>query len=351
MEYADKFYKTILNTFSRIGKFKKSVQKSKLNIDDKILENKEFIQEQTPFFSNASSYTQLTEKLSHLETAIAEYNTALDNVHEFLDTNHRKLEISIIQTDYQVFEGSDPRTLDEDVEIRSLETEEVKAYIYALKNNNSDWRYAGADINPTDTIFTATAVASDPLYIVADDNLQALVKKEFNDFYGQRRLRCYHDVTSLPDNALGTIYCFGKYEFMPLDPVKDELTVLFDKLMPGGEIFFSYNNCDYQSSLDFCGYRSYQTQELISSITYGLGFDMVTNVSFNDGGNSIMTIKKPGTLVSQKKTTPSIDISTLVAPGKPKFDSPQIQAEATKSGFDAFGVYIGESKDVDTNPK
>ena len=64
-----------------------------------------------------------------------------------------------------------------------------------------------------------------------------------------------------------------------------------------------------------------------------------------------MTIKKPGTLVSQKKTTPSIDISTLVAPGKPKFDSPQIQAEATKSGFDAFGVYIGESKDVDTNPK
>jgi len=325
MDYASKFYRTILDTFSRVGKFKASVHSARLDFSNDISKNKKFIDEQAPFFSNVDAYTHLEKELSNLETAINKYNTALANVDEFLEINHRKLEVSLMQTDYQMHKKhtlheDNIRELQDELDIRRIGTgtdanqdlKEVREYIHSLKNNNSNWLYAGADINPTDPAFTATAVGNDPLYIVATDELQKLVKKEFNKFYGNRRLRCYTELDDLPDNGFGSIYCFGKYEFMPLDPLKDELKIVLKKLMPGGELFFSYNNCDHQKSLNLCGYRAYQTEGLIGSIAYGLGFDKVCSQSFYDHTHSIMTVRKPGTLVSQKKTTISIDIQKTI---------------------------------------
>ena len=113
--------------------------------------------------------------------------------------------------------------------------------------------------------------------------------------------------------CLGVAYCFGKYEYWPIDPIKDEIGILFKKIIPGGKFYFTYNNCDFFRSLELCnGVRAYQTEELISNLLYSVGFNKVENVVFNDGVWNIMIVQKPGHLSSIKLNTPSVDMVKVI---------------------------------------
>ena len=105
------------------------------------------------------------------------------------------------------------------------------------------------------------------------------------------------------------MHCFGRYEHLPLDPIKDEARILLTKLAPGGSLFFSYNDCEQRSSLEMCnGYRAYQTYTQMHNMYYGLGYDIQDNRSFDGGTHTVMHVKRPGKMVSQKINSPMLGI-------------------------------------------
>ena len=305
-------YDKLLSNFIRLRSFQNNLEKIVINIEKDLSEQKLIIQHQSKFVSDKKIFDHALLRMEELRNSLETYTNNIQNIKDYYNKICRLNEVSLIQADYKRFEN-DNTSLEEKLELRNHFSDDITNYIYSLQNKSSDWRYAGLDMNPLDPTFTSNAVASDPLYIIASDDLLTIIKKEFNDFYATRRLRAYHKVEELPDNSIGVAYCFGKYEYWPIDPIKDEIGILFKKIIPGGKFYFTYNNCDFFRSLELCnGVRAYQTEELISNLLYSVGFNKVENVVFNDGVWNIMIVQKPGHLSSIKLNTPSVDMVKVI---------------------------------------
>jgi len=298
----------LIDSLIRLTTMKRNISTFSLDMDDSLAKSKDSIIHDMEIFKEKTHHTTILDGITQLTSAVNFYNTGLDNLSEYLEDSIHNLEVKVIQENYRNYESFNT-TVDERITIRSTFSKNLNEYLHGLKNSTDNWQFAGVDLCPTDPKFTRELVGSNPLYIVADQELSDIVSKEFNDFFAQRRLRKYESLSELPDNGIGVAYCFGKYENMPIDPIKDEITILFNKLQPGGVFYFTYNNCEYMRSLEFCNnYRAYQTEKLISTLFYSIGFDKIENKVFDDGAHNVMAVKKPGALTSQKQNAPSIEI-------------------------------------------
>ena len=303
----------IFNKFSRLDQMLRNLNKlenhSELYTPDKIV-----LEHQLKQFSNSEVYEKSLEKLQSLNNIHAEYQTSLTDVKSNIISLLRNLEVAFMQYDYQRYELS----LSESVNIEEIVKhrragDSLLEYIIGLNQANSDWKFSSIDLNPTDDNFTSTIVAGDPLYIYGESELLGYAKQKLseshNEFYANRRVRYYSDLNDLPDNSFGLMHCFGRYEHLPLDPIKDEARILITKLAPGGSLFFSYNDCEQRSSLEMCnGYRAYQTYTQMHNMYYGLGYDIQDNRSFDGGTHTVMHVKRPGEMISQKINSPMLGI-------------------------------------------
>jgi hypothetical protein len=122
----------------------------------------------------------------------------------------------------------------------------------------------------------------------------------------------YDNLLHLPHEHLGLAVSVNSYEFWPIDPIKTEMQKVYNLLLPGGHFIFTYNDCEQLASLDLCAndYRSYNTKSLMTSMVQMLGFDIVKRKEECNGSHSFMVVKKPGKLVSQKLSSPLIQIET-----------------------------------------
>jgi hypothetical protein len=298
----------LIDSLIRLTTMKRNISTFSLDMDDSLAKSKDSIIHDMEIFKEKTHHTNILDGITQLTSAVNFYNTGLDSLSKYLEDSIHKLEVKVIQDNYRNYESFDT-TVDEKITIRSTFSKNLSEYLYGLKNSTNNWQFAGVDLWPTDPKFTRELVGSNPLYIVADQELAEIVSNEFNDFFSQRRLRKYESLSSLPDNGIGVAYCFGKYENMPIDPIKDEIAILFNKLQPGGVFYFTYNNCEYIRSLEFCNnYRAYQTEKLISILFYSIGFDKIENKVFDDGAHNVMIVKKPGELASKKLNSPEINI-------------------------------------------
>jgi len=298
----------LLDSFGRLDLMLRKLNQFDLELANDLDLRASTIEHDKRLFKEKTHHDNLIKSIQELSTSLENYHSNLTELKDYIQTRLRHNEVKLIQEDYKNYE-SFSATIEERIALRKSFSEKLNTYIYGLKNSTSNWQYAGVDLYPTDPKFTREIVSSDPTYVIADSQLHDIVSKEFNDFFASRRLRKYGAIQDLPDAGIGVAYCFGKYECMPIDPIKDEASILFDKMLPGGVFYFTYNNCEYRPSLEFCnGFRAYQTESIITGMMYGIGFDKLDNKVFDDGVWNVMVVKKPGELKSQKQATPSIEI-------------------------------------------
>jgi len=302
----------LLDSFGRLDLMLRKLNEFDLELANDLDLRTSTVEHDKRLFKEKKHHDNLIGSIQELSISLETYHSNLAELKDYIQKRLRHNEVKLIQEDYKNYE-SFSATIEERIALRKSFSENLNAYIFGLKNSTSNWQYAGVDLYPTDPKFTREIVSSDPTYIIADNQLQDIVSKEFNDFFASRRLRKYEAIQDLPDASIGVAYCFGKYECMPIDPIKDEASILFDKMLPGGVFYFTYNNCEYRPSLEFCnGFRAYQTESIITGMMYGIGFDKIDNKAFDDGVWNVMIVKKPGELKSQKLATPSIEIVKVI---------------------------------------
>jgi len=305
-----------LDKFVRLFEMRRRITLYDINFKDLYKHIPGQVDHQAKQFEDRSCHDKFLDGIQSLNNAVDVYVNSRQELLNYIDTKLREYEIAFIQKDYKSFYHL-TITAEESIERYNEFSPQVKEYFESLVTQHSYWQFASADINPTGFELTRSLQASDPLYVVANEDLMKYVEDHYNkttsEFFTARRLRKYNTIEELPDNGIGQAFCFGKYEHWPLDPFKEEASIIYRKLRDGGKFYFTYNNCEKAPSLEFCGgFRAYQTESLVSNMLYGLGFDKVENIEFNNGTHTVMIVKKPGELESKKSGPASVDIVKVI---------------------------------------
>ena len=141
-----------------------------------------------------------------------------------------------------------------------------------------------------------------------------LIKSKFNNFFADKRLMFYDRLEDMPQNQIGLATSINYYEFLPIDPIKDDMKKIYNILRPGGYFIFTYSDCELETQMDFLagpGYICYNTKTLMTSMVEMLGFDLVKEESWRDS-QSWMVVKKPGELISSKLSAPLVKITDKI---------------------------------------
>lgn len=287
------------------------------NYDANVLDIDPLVSEFQNVASNHSTYFKDTTLFDEYISALSEMKKLnekqkdirlkkIDRLEELL----RKEEVKIFQRDYHTYSYRKVDWVvvkDRQAPIDGF-TKELKTTI----GYYSDWRWAGVELNPGVGNYTDAMLACDPLYIL-DTNKSKMneIQSKFSKRFATTRLFGYASLGELPQNQLGIATSINDYEFMPIDPIKDQMREVYSVLRPGGHFIFTYNDCEKEPGINFCGngYRCYNTKTLMISLVRSLGFDFVEGKNFLDA-HSWMVVKKPGDLTSQKLSAPLVKIVT-----------------------------------------
>lgn len=186
---------------------------------------------------------------------------------------------------------------------------QIKEQIIAVIFRSTSDDYPALEIGPGDGTWTDYLVAGDPLYLV-DRHQEFLdsTKSKYPDVY-QRRLRLYKlghgalpdsDFSALPENQFRFIFSWNVFNYFPLDYTTSFLRSCYNLLRPGGNMLFSFNNCDNPICAKYVeiGYASWMPEDLMRKTVLDLGFEIAQLKSMNDW--SWIEIRKPGTLQTVK---------------------------------------------------
>jgi len=300
----------LLKNHSLLDEYKRRIALLPVDITGQLEIIEQTIKSQLPRWKNTDKHNAILQRVQELATAQNNLNSAIQDLTQEIHNLLVGKEKRIIQRDYQRVEKQVVE--DEDFIIRnSWLTNEIKDKLMGyIHNHSAIWQHGSLEINPGDGYFSTIMNAADPQYcIVANKQVEQVIKSKFNEFYSNRRLRCYTDVAQLPDNGIGFSTCINLYEYLPVDNIKDISMATFNKLKPGGKFLITYNDCEQRYSLEMLGNdaRCLATKSLIEGLHYGIGYDILEAGNTNDGVWSYMLLQKPGTLTSQKMNAPAIE--------------------------------------------
>jgi len=173
--------------------------------------------------------------------------------------------------------------------------------------NYCDWHYPAMVIHPMLEPFIHEMTASDPLYLVDESNyLLEPTLSQFNQQY-QNRLRPYvieesfdqPILSRLPDQQIGFCLVYNYLDYRPFELVKIYLTEIYQKLLPGGVLGLTFNDCDRYQAMQAVeqGITGYTPGALVRAWANYIGFDEVFH--YHDNGSSVwLELRKPGQLTS-----------------------------------------------------
>jgi hypothetical protein len=188
---------------------------------------------------------------------------------------------------------------------RSAETETMlKSRIASY----CDWHYPAMIIHPMLEPFIENMTASDPLYIVDESHyLIEPTLTRFNQQY-QHRLRPYVIEESfenpilrqLPDGQMGFCLVYNYLDYRPFELVKIYLSEIYQKLLPGGVIGMTFNDCDRYQAMQGVeqGITGYTPGSLVRAWAKYLGFEEIFYDQNNGSPSVWIEFRKPGTLTS-----------------------------------------------------
>lgn len=197
----------------------------------------------------------------------------------------------------------------------------------------TDWKYPTLEIGPGDGKWTDNLVGSDPLYLLDIhkeylDKVAMKYPKLFSD-----RIRCYcigpennksyFDFSNLPNNQIGFIFSWGVFDFYTYNEVDLLLSSCHNVLRPGGELTFSYNDCDYISGIKLFeeNRKTWLTQNLLLQLFEKYKFTVVEFECNSEQDIFWVTVQKTGKKQSIKTSQPRTKLDTRK--GFEKFDNHQ----------------------------
>lgn len=180
--------------------------------------------------------------------------------------------------------------------------EEVNRLYANIIGAYANWEYPCMEIFPGVGNLLGYALGGEPLYIVDwEDYMLDRVSQQFNEYYASKRLMKYripdYDLTSLPQNSFGFIYCVNWLRYEDLQGLSKLARSVYDCLLPGGTYLFCYNPTDRWWGMEVFegGYaRGADTQLLEEELT-SIGFEIVQRQQ-NSPETSYMLVKRPGTI-------------------------------------------------------
>lgn len=289
------------------SRFLRNNKLRKLEIDELLSDNIDYFQEQSRYWQDKSAYQNIDTILSDILALSDQYNLNLAKLDDKINDLLRQEEVTVIQRDYDIYSKETPtfELMQERANIDSELLNEISIDV----GYYSDWRFAGVELNPSTGLLTKSMLACDPLYLYTGNIADVdSIKSKFNNFFSNKRLMIYDAYHKLPQGQLGLATSINHYEFLPIDPIKEEMQQVYNLLRPGGHFIFTYNDCEKEAGLDFLSaYRAYNTRTLMKSLVEMLGFVIVKEQCFREA-NSWMVVKKPGELHSQKLTAPLVQI-------------------------------------------
>jgi hypothetical protein len=173
--------------------------------------------------------------------------------------------------------------------------------------NYCDWHHPSMIIHPMLEPFMHEMTASDPLYLVDESHyLLEPTMSQFNQQY-QHRLRPYvieesfdqPILSRLPNQQIGFCLVYNYLDYRPFELVKIYLTEIYQKLLPGGVVGLTFNDCDRYQAMQGVeqGITGYTPGSLVRAWANYLGFEEV--FEYHDNGSSVwLELRKPGQLTS-----------------------------------------------------
>jgi hypothetical protein len=183
---------------------------------------------------------------------------------------------------------------------RDADTESV---LKSRVANYCDWKQPAMIIHPMLEPFTHEMTASDPLYLVDESPyLLEPTLEQFNPVY-RNRLRPYvikesfdqPILTRLPDQQIGFCLVYNYLDYRPFALIKIYLEEIYQKLLPGGVVAMTFNDCDRYQAMQAVeqGITGYTPGSLVRAWANYLGFEEV--FCHTTGNPSVwIEFQKPG---------------------------------------------------------
>lgn len=263
------------------------------------------------------------ELLASLKQKSSEITSIHQNVKKFIEEEISKLDKKIIEelpegwdkNEYHYNKKEFPNNVFHMVNLpeyerdRLLEVDEdVMEIISTIIGTYSDWKFPSLEIGCGQGNATVFMKAADPLY-VTDCHEESLIstKNQFNEIY-KKRLRCYlnrnEDYTQLnflPKNQFKFILAWNVFNYYPKTELTEILKSCWDLLRPGGDLMFSYNDCDFLECINKFkhGRATWLTERIVRDILEDLGYEIH---SFTHADDQVHWVEccKPGELTSVK---------------------------------------------------
>ena len=169
------------------------------------------------------------------------------------------------------------------------------------------WHHPAMIIHPMLEPFVQDMTPSDPLYLVDESSyLLEPVLQQFNETYRNRL--CVYTIkesfdepilTSLPKGQLGFCLIYNYLNYRPFELIKKYLNELYAKMLPGGVVAFTFNDCDKPQAIQMVeqNITCYTPGSLIRAWAKYIGFEEIW--MHQDNSASVwLEVKKPGTLKS-----------------------------------------------------
>jgi hypothetical protein len=258
--------------------------------------------------------SELTEKLvknyNEILDSIANLESTVDLVRESIDQTITHHEASLYtESEVLYTHMMEHDSVDYILDRRFALTDVAQDFIKARIQLQGNWKHAGMVIRPGREDWIDLLVGCDPLYLV-DNNLGLLEPAvlRFNDQY-QRRLRTYEVkelndpflLRDLPDQQFAYVLAYNFFNFKTENVIKTYLNELYQKLKPGGQVGFTFNDGDRSGAgaLAERHYSFYTPGKTIYKHIVDLGFTIHQKYA-NDPACTWVEIHKPGELTSMR---------------------------------------------------
>jgi SAM-dependent methyltransferase len=184
---------------------------------------------------------------------------------------------------------------------------DIEAMLKVRVASYCDWHHPAMIFHPMTEPFIHQMVSADPLYVVDESHyLLEPALTQFNQVY-QNRLRPYvidesfdwPILDQLPNQQFGFCLAYNYLNYKPFEIIKKYLEELYQKLLPGGTLAFTFNDCDRYQAMQAVeqDITSYTPGSLIRGWAEYIGFTEV--FCYNDNGPwSWIEYRKPGKLTS-----------------------------------------------------
>lgn len=257
--------------------------------------------------------------LEHLQCALNQARTDLlqqslhyqDSVQAVIDSLQQQIstmELGYMVNSYKLYDQQLKRDrIDDRLDLiieRDLRLHhDAEAIVEARIVNKGDWHRPALIIRPIHSAWTKHLVACDPLYLVdVRPDVLELAKQAFGPDY-QRRLRCYtidedhelHMFRALPDDQFGFVLIYNYFHYRPFEVIRTYLTALSKKLVPGGVIGFTFNDCDRAGAVALAEnfYMCYTPGNLVRALVERLGYEIKEFMELDEAVTWI-EIARPG---------------------------------------------------------